>query len=193
MKKTIVSIFLLCLYTQTFAQLGLKKTFPKSAYSAQYAGSVGVFSVGYVRLTPKEKIEIAGIYGHVPQLFGGPLNSFTLKLTYNPIKLNLSERFVLEPIQGGLFITGWFGENQDISWSSRYPHGYYWWQSNMRKHAFVSSQISYKMKKNVDRLSLYFEVNTNDLYIYNIFPNWETISFYEIIFFGMGVKIYMAE
>ena len=136
----------------------------------------------------QQKIELGLLYGHTPQAFGGPLNSFTLKFIYNPFKIDFSPTVRFEPIQAGLFITGWFGENVDLSWSNRYPKGYYWWQSSTRKHAFVSTQMSFMMKK-VDRLSLYFEANTNDLYLYNYLPN-KTVNFYDIIFYGLGIKLY---
>jgi hypothetical protein len=198
MKKLILFFILVCcMFSTVYAQSdsskikpkGIKYILPKSSWAMQYAGSIGFASVGYFRQTQNEKIELGFLYGHTPQKYGGPLNSLTLKLIYNPFKIKLSNKVRFEPIQTGLFITGWFGENTDISWSSRYPKGYYFWQSNMRKHIFVSSQFSLLLHR-VERVSLCFEANTNDLYMYTYAVN-KNLSLSDIIFYGIGLKIYM--
>ncbi|MBI3883522.1 MAG: hypothetical protein HY305_04710, partial [Sphingobacteriales bacterium] len=165
MKKLVIIFVLIGLNLYTYGQF--KKNFPKTAYGFQYAGSIGYISVGYFRLSPKEKLALGALYGRTPQFAGGPLNSLTMKCIYTPFRKKLSSRFFLEPLQTGLFASGWFGEKMDMSWSGNYPKRYYWWHRNVRSHIFVSTQVSMNVKKKIERVSLYFEVNTNDLYLYN--------------------------
>jgi hypothetical protein len=170
----------------------LRKVFPTTALSAQFAGSVGLVSFGYWGLRPAQKLELGIIYGNTPMTFGGQLHKDSLKLIYNPFHVSFSPRLRFDPVQASFFFTNWWGENLHSSWSSRYPKGYYWWQSSLRKHIALSTQFNYIINRNkLDRLAIYFEANTNDLYlVYDYLPNMESRSFYSTVFYGVGCKLY---
>jgi hypothetical protein len=192
MKKFMLIILCASVSLSSFAQSRLRRWLPTDGFSLQYAGSIGFMSAGYFRQTHNLHHEFSFIYGYTPQSLGGPLSGITLKYTYNPLRFRIANSLQWDPIQAGMFITAWFGENLDLAWSAKYPKGYYWWQSSLRKHAFISSQLSF-VKKRVEKVSVYFEVNTNDLYLVGYYPNRETQTFTDILFFGIGAKVYLNE
>jgi hypothetical protein len=159
--------------------------------SAQYAGSIGLYAIGIHKVSTNNKFETGILFGDLPEKFGGPVKTITVKFTYNPFRFNLSDKFQIEPLQAGVFITKHFGENLALTWGKDYPKGYYWWNRSIRYHLFVSTQALYKFNKQpLDRITVNFEANTNDLYLYSYFPNMNTLSVWEIVYFGVGVKVY---
>jgi len=190
MKKYFFLLFLFLLPGHfLFAHEKVKDVFPHEVISLQFAGSVGFFSGGYWRASKKENIGLGLIYGYTPQVFGGPLHSLSFKFLYSPFKVHFLHHFCFEPLQAGVFIAQNFGKNLYLTWPDKYPKHYYWWSNSLREHVFVSSQMSYYLPgKTFEKVSLYFEANTNDLYIYSYFPNRGAIRLYDIIFFGIGIK-----
>lgn len=196
-KRTIIFTLLLC---NVFAQRSVsqelrKRILPSSAIAIQYAGSTGFLTVGYFRGTQNEKIQAGVLYGNTPVVFGGSLHSLSLKAFYNPFKINITKRLYLEPLQAGAFFCQNFGRNLEVAWPSYYPKGYYWWPASLRSHIFFSSAISIRTNKPawVDHITYYFEANTNDLYIASYLwkSNHRSLSPYDLIFFGMGLRFYL--
>ena len=142
-----------------------------------------------------DKLELGLLYGHTPKRFGGPLHSLTLKFLYSPWRIKIGERFLLEPLQPGVFLARHFGNHLAMRWPrDQYPRQYYWWPRSLRTHIFLSTAVSMRSgSKMFRRFSLYFEANTNDLYIssYGGKRNYRSLTLYDIIFFGSGVKAYL--
>ena len=191
MSRSIYILAFLFFLTTIFAQSRLQQAFPKSAITAQFAGSTGLVTAGFSKVSARDKIEVGLLYGYTPRRYGD-LNALVLKGTYNPFHITITEKIKLEPIQTGLFISQNFGKNLGLKWGEEYPYGYYWWSRSTRFHFFISTQASYKLDtKYMDRLSLYFEANTNDLYVFSYVPNRNALSLYDIFFFGTGIKLYL--
>jgi len=194
-KNSILRIILVILLScfQLHAQSGFKKHFPVSAVSLQYAGSIGWMSTGYFIENAKKKIELGLLYGYTPDFAGGELHTATLKFIYKPIIFYPIPGVGIEPLNTGVFISQHFGRNLYISWPEKYSAGYYWWNPSTRTHFFISSQANFELqRKFVKRLAVYFEANTNDLYIGSYFGhnNNRSLGLDEIFFFGVGSKIY---
>ena len=191
MARVFYTIVFLFVCSSSFSQKTLRSVFPRSAWTAQYAGNTGFLTIGYSKVTASRKMELGLLYGFVPKALGGVNHSINLKMTYNPFRITIHKKFKLEPIQAGLFISQNFGDHLGLYWDSKYPDGYYWWSRSLRIHAFVGAQISVKLgEKYFSRMSYYIEANTNDLYLHSYFPNRRTMSVTDIIFLGMGVKFY---
>lgn len=189
MRSLLVSFLL---FSNTYyAQETPKRDSIKLVTSAQFAGSTGLYSAGVSKVSRTEKIELGFLCGYVPSSFGGPLASLVLKFAYNPFNFKIINKIRIEPFQTGVFFAQNFGDNLDVIWGKQYPKGYYWWHRSLRTHFFISTQVSYKIgSKSLDRIAAYFEVNTNDLYLYSFFPNRKSIKIYDIFFFGTGLKLY---
>ena len=166
--------------------------FPKSFAVAQFAGSTGLLSVGFSKVSRCDKIELGLLYGFLPKAYGGVNHSVSLKFAWNPWQLRLLKKLRIEPLQLGGFICQNFNKGAEPAWGSRYPKNYYWWPRATRFHPAVSAQLAYVAgTRHIDRLAYYFEANTNDLYIASYFPNRHALSVYDIVFFGMGLKLYL--
>lgn len=174
-----------------FSQLKwTKKCFSETSYSIQYAGSTGFISLGIKKVTKNKKFEIGVETGKTPSFIGPVERTVVGKFLYAPFNLNYKS-FIFQPLTCGLFFARHFGETHG-NWSYKYPKGYYWWNRSMRSHAFIGSQMSLTTKSNlISRLAIYFEANTNDLYLYSYIPNRKSMSFYDIIFFGTGFKFFI--
>ncbi len=191
MKYLLLIPVLLYLYFPVYGQQGLKKTFPHSVFCTQFAGSTGFLSAGYLRATQKNKIETGLMYGFTPAKAGGPLHTAALKFIYNPFSLPVASSFSWEPLQAGAFVAASFGENLGFAWEKKYPRGYYWWNRNVRYHVFAGTQVSLNVnKKRLKKVSFYFEVNTNDLYLLSYIPSRQSTKLYDILFFGTGIKAF---
>ena len=165
--------------------------FPKSMAVGQFAGSTGLVSAGFSKVSARDKIELGLLYGYLPKAYGGTNHSLSLKFAYNPWQLRAFKRIQVEPVQLGVFICQNFNKDLEFSWGNKYPKHYYWWPRATRFHPTLSTQLSYVFdSERVDRLAYYVEANTNDLYIASYYPNMKALSLYDIIFFGMGLKLY---
>jgi hypothetical protein len=192
--KTYLALFLFsCHFVFAQSEIEKKKIFPTAAVALQYAGSIGWVTTGYFRQSANKKVELGLLYGYTPESLGGEIHSFALKFIYEPFKINTEPGFQIEPVQTGLFITQNFSNNLSWTWSKKYDRGYYWWTNSLRFHLFLGPQVSYMFNaKVVDKISFYFEANTNDLYVFSYFANdnARSLSLYDIIFFGVGSKVY---
>lgn len=188
-----LAIYVLCM---TFLRLrAQQETVNGWGLNIQYAGSTGFVSIGYLRQLANKKIELGMLYGYTPGVYGGPLHSVTLKVLYNPWRIPVGSFLVVEPLQAGVFFSQHFGKDLEILWSRKqYPPLYYWWPRTLRSHPFISTAVSLQSgSKWFHRLTWYFEGNTNDLYIasYSIKQNHKSLSLYDIVYFGSGIKVYL--
>ncbi|HEY0978454.1 MAG TPA: hypothetical protein VGE21_13355 [Flavobacteriales bacterium] len=188
-------LLLICAATCTVpadAQL-LRRLLPTRSLGTQYAGSIGLLSVSGMRHSPNGSIAAGLSFGHVPHSHGGSLNTWAMRFMYTPWRVDLNERWMLEPLQTGIFIAYTTGLDLSSHWPSHLEKGYYWWTPNFRQHLYLRTQLSYGTRaKTVQRIAAYFEVNTNDLYVYSWWPNRGAIRVYDILFFGTGVQVYFA-
>lgn len=183
----LLALLLLC--TQVEAQL-FREALPGRSLSSQYAGSIGSVSLNYLRHSRNERISVGLSYGHTLRAHGGPLNTWALRFMYTPWQVDIRKRWLLEPVQTGLFVAYTTGMDLRASWPSHLEKGYYWWTPNFRQHLFLRSQLSLRTGQGfVQRIGAYFEVNTNDLYVYSWWPNRGSISVGDILFFGAGVQV----
>lgn len=174
------------------AQNWFTQTFTKVALTAQYAGSTGLFTVGTSLVSKKNRVEFGLLYGRVPRFAGGVNNSLVFKFVYNPFQLKLSDKVLLEPLQGSLFINQNFSKDFGVFWDKKYPKGYYWWNRSPRFHFSISTQISHRLKaKHIEKLTWYMEANTNDLYLSSYLENINSFMPHEIFFLGTGIKVYL--
>lgn len=162
---------------------------------AQYGGSIGYGSVNLGYLFFKEdKGSLDFSYGHIPESKGGIQNIGAIKFSYRPVNIKLKDWGVISPLNPGTFVSYDFGE--DITRDdNQYPKGYYWWSPAIRLHLSVNTELKLNTKKlfknlGVKNLSIYYELNTNDLYAVSWFINREQLSFYDILKSGYGVKMY---
>jgi hypothetical protein len=186
MKKYIFSSLLIIsmLLNDAFAQTR------KGIATFQFAGSIGFVSMGAGITSKSQKLHNEFLYGFVPSYYGGPLNKVTYKLTYYPFQKHLNERVTWLPISIGGALAYNLGNGYSLLPSyKKYDKDYYWWSSGLRKHITISTSLKITPEKaNGKEVLLYFEANTNDLYLSTMFDNVGNMSLTDIVFLGMGVK-----
>jgi hypothetical protein len=159
---------------------------------AQFAGSIGKLSAGTGMYFFRGKFESSLHYGFTPGQNTTPIHSITLKLAHFPFLIPVGERLRLLPLGTGVFFAQHFSKQLTTTWDPHYPQGYYWWPKNTRQHLFVSTGFKLNNDSGFWASSVfYFEVNTNDLYLYSYLPNTKSLRFGDILFFGTGVKLYL--
>ncbi|MCU0430583.1 MAG: hypothetical protein MUF42_11495 [Cytophagaceae bacterium] len=125
-----------------------KNRLPISLVQMQFAGSIGMVSLGYFKTGLRERIKVGVMGGYTPEEFGGKrLGSITLKFGYTPIRFLIKNRLEWKPIAAGIFLTQHLGENLHLRWPKQYKRGYYYWTNSLRQHAFVATHINYLLKK----------------------------------------------
>lgn len=172
-------------------QSAFNKFLPKE-FTLQYAGSIGLVSAGINYPLHKNKFDLGIAYGYVPKSAGGRLDIASVKFRYNMIRVPVKNKFLILPFNPTIFGSYTFHENLNLGWSKeQYPKNYYWWSPALRFHAGFSSEFKFFMKheKTVKSISLYSEVNSNDLYIVSYFLNHRALSFWQILGLGVGVRI----
>jgi len=183
-------LLVLTFLSRAQAQSRLKELVPYTTISVQYAGSTGFVSAGIAKTGKKQLFELGLLYGYTPAWGDHANHSLSLKLSGSPFQLSLAQKLYWQPIQAGVFLCQNVGKNLGLIWDQQYPKGYYWWSRSTRTHLFFSTQFTIDSGPGlIDRIALYIEANTNDLYISSYFPNRQTMKITDIFFLGTGCKI----
>jgi hypothetical protein len=164
--------------------------------SLQYAGSIGYHSIGISYHLPKIKSDVSFHFGYVPKNQGGQLHIGAIKYVFQPVRIRMGNTVTFYPINPGLFLSYHFGNDYHLLWpKDQYPSGYYWWSSGLREHLSLSTELKIKMKhadKNaIKGISVYTEINTNDLYLYSYFANPDYFTLDKIVKIGFGMFLYL--
>lgn len=158
----------------------------------QYAGSIGYFSLGAGYNVMAKKGLASFHFGHVPNYAGGPLNIFSGRFLFVPRTYRLSDRVTLSPYNAGLTMSYHLGSSFNSSWPQhRYPESYYWWQTSFRLHVNFQPALTIQLSDHTvfKSVSAYFDLNSNELYAVSFGKNTHTLSFWDILMLGAGVRL----
>ena len=144
----------------------------------QFAGSMGLLSMGMGWDYGKsDQWETDLLFGFVPQYSSsGVMITSTIKQNYMPWRIPLDNGFMLEPLSCGLYSNAvLFNDDFWEREPDRYPSGYYKFSTKVRFNIFLGQRINYQIKhKNrhlAKRVSFFYEISSNDLYLFNVFKN----------------------
>jgi hypothetical protein len=156
----------------------------------QHAGSIGFMSAGAGYTILKKKATISIHYGNVPKKFGGPLHIAAIKFQWKPFNIHLGN-FSFQPVNPGVFASYHFGDEYFLLLPrNKYPKLYYWWSSGLRIHPTLSHALEYNFPQEpIKSAGIYFEWNTNDLYIASYFENRKVLKPGDIIKLGIGCMV----
>jgi hypothetical protein len=161
----------------------------------QYAGSIGAVSVGLGwDYGKQDRWETTVMLGYLPKYHSDKNKiTFTLKQNYTPWSLPLKhEQLTVEPLTCGLFFNTIFSEEFWVEEPDRYPKGYYGFSTRIRTHLFVGQRLTHHFKgknKRHKSVTLYYELNTCDLYVASLFTNPDYLNLTDILHLGAGIKI----
>ena len=200
MKIFYFSILLLCvLYADVSAQgynRAKGKWYVPDFLVAQYAGSIGFISggFGYDVLKKKGKLDLLG--GYVPGFTGSaPMETITLKFSASLIKVYINPRFVIHPLNTGLYFCYTPGVEFSSNLPAWYPEGYYWWSEAVRANLFIGGDATFYSDwlKRDSRLGVYYEIGTNEIKLVSYAQNRRGLNIWTILHAGIGVRYHFAK
>ena len=160
----------------------------------QYAGSIGVasFGVGW-HYGKRHNWETDLLLGFVPKYNSQEVKvTFTVKERYVPWHLDISSRWMAEPLTTGIFLSSIFGEDFWNSEPSRYPNRYYGFSTRMRANIFLGQRMTYRIpskKRHFFRsISAYYELSSCDMYIISKITN-KNVKFKDILSLSAGLRM----
>lgn len=158
----------------------------------QFAGSMGVLSFGIGwDYGKKKRWETDLFLGYLPKFDGKEGHmTITLKQNYIPWKVNIRKsRWMFEPLTVSLYLNKIFGDEFWAKEPDKYPDKYYNVATNLRFNLSFGQRINFQVKPIglSDRISLFYEVGTNDLYIISFFTN-KYLSLADIFNLSLGIK-----
>lgn len=135
----------------------------------QFAGSIGVMSIGTGWNYGKNHWETDALIGIVPKNADKhAMLTFTLKQNYIPWQIPINDKIVLEPLSCGLYFNTLLDRDFWVSNPDKYPNGYYTFSTKLRTHVFLGERITFNL--NPDKwagksITVFYELSTCDLYL----------------------------
>lgn len=161
----------------------------------QYAGNMGLISIGIGWEYGRHKQwETDLLIGYLPKFQSKRAKlTMTLKETFIPWNVTLSNNFFLEPLTCGLYINTVYGHEFWSRQPGRYPDKYYEALSTKaRINAFLGQRIGvyvpHSRRKFVKEIRLFYEVSTCDLYIRSMIQDSD-VSLWDILGLSLGMKL----
>jgi hypothetical protein len=172
---------------------GWGKLIPKYG-KLQYAGSMGFLSIGGgYDYGVNRQWETDIFLGFVPH-YSTNKNKITLtvKQNYIPWKIDLNNRYMIEPLTTSMYINTVFDDDFWISEPDKYPNSYYAFSTRIRINASLGQRLTYKFKPETHKyfksVTLYYEVSTNDVYMLSAFKN-SYLKPEDYLVLSAGVKV----
>jgi hypothetical protein len=160
----------------------------------QYAGNMGLFSVGIGWNYGKRKQwETNLLVGYLPKYSSSRWKvTMTLKENYIPWKIPLNKQFAVEPLSCGLYVNTVFGNEFWGIQPKRYPYKYYEALSTKaRINVFLGERFEMKIPENrrkfVKAITAFYEISTCDLYIRSMIQD-SNVKFWDIVGLSLGLK-----
>lgn len=200
-KAGVIGVLLLC-FAGTQAQTRHDEKLEKyksfwaklipSHHKLQYAGSMGLMSFGIGwDYGKKNQWETDFFVGYLPKFDGKEGHvTLTLKENYIPWKIDFGKkRWMLEPFTVSLYINKILGDEFWTKEPPRYPDRYYGVATNLRFNLAFGQRVNFKVKPIglSNQVGVFYEVNTNDLYVISYFTN-KYLSLTDIFSLSIGIK-----
>jgi len=158
----------------------------------QFAGSIGVMSLGLGWNYGKNHWETDALFGIVPKNADRhAMATFTLKQNYIPWQIPLNNIIILEPLSCGLYLNTLLDRDFWVNNPDKYPSGYYFFSTKIRTHVFLGERITFNLDKHKwasKSITLFYELSTCDLYIITAVGN-HTLKPKDYLSLSFGLKI----
>lgn len=161
---------------------------------AQYAGNMGVFSLGVGWEYGKHgQWETNLLFGYLPKFRSDRAKiTITLKENFIPWGLYVKGGWLAEPLSCGLYLNtildGDFWDRQP----ERYPDNYYpYLSTKVRINVFLGQRmtkiIPHNKRKTIKSITFFYEVSTCDVYLRTMIQD-RKVTLWDIIGLSIGIK-----
>lgn len=169
-----------------------RKWFLPDHVTIQFAGNIGMFSVGFGYSYLNDKLNTDFLYGIVPGFEANTsIHILTAKNYYTPFRVKVNDNFDWEALKIGTGVSYSIGQQFFTTLPKRYTEDYYWWASSLRLTPFIGTAISTKVGNDdsaIKRLQFYSELGTTDLDIVNKTSN-KNLPLFDIMNVAAGTKL----
>lgn len=181
-------IVLLLLNSSKAEEAEKKSSLLPKHYVLQYAGNIGVVSIGFGSKIITDRIFVGFLYGYLPKYKNDvEVHTLTLKSGYVFREKKFKDR-LRYAAYCGTGISYSITHNTFIKLPEHFPDGYYK-PNAVHLLPFVGAQVAYKYKEaKGDYIGIYFELGTSDDHLYNYFIN-KNENRKSLINFAAGVVI----
>lgn len=193
-KRNIFTLFAILVFTNVFANdttlIKVKEWYIPDYVKVQFAGNIGLFSVGFGYQFLNNHLSSEILYGYVPASISKAevIHTITLKNTFSILNKEI-KAITLSPIAG---FTASFetGNNSFLKLPNKYPEGYY--RTNAFHFTlFIGAKahknfVNQKIMKGVD---LYFEFGSVDTYLWYAVLSKE-VKINQIFSSAIGINLY---
>ena len=193
-RKPIKQITLLLLGLAFFqgarAQSALHQLVPHHL-KLQFAGGIGLASIGVGYTSRKDKVEYDLYYGYVPPLVGGVrIHSLSAKLTWAPVPLINLNKISVKPLTTGLVVNYNFGKQYFGFKPEFYPFNYYGYPTNIHLATFIGGAVDHKYIKRhtLKKIGLYYELITYDVELLSYVNNRRSLGLSDIFSLSLGIR-----
>lgn len=186
MRKSL--LILICFYSFPILLVAQQKKsisrlLPRYA-KLQFAGGIGLLSVGLGYEWDKKKWQADVYYGYVPEKIGGvEIHSITGKVTWTPISRHLKNNIRVDILNTGLLLNYVIGKQYFLFSPENYPLKYYGVPTAAHAGIFIGEAVYFK------RFGLYYEIGTNDKDLASYIPNAASLKFTDVWNVGIGVRM----
>ena len=172
---------------------GWGKLIPKYG-KLQFAGNMGFLSIGGgYDYGVNRQWETDIFLGFLPH-YSTAKNKVTLtaKQNYIPWKVDINNRWMVEPLTTGMYVNTIFNDDFWISEPDKYPNSYYAFSTRIRFNAFLGQRITYKFKPETHKyfksITAFYEVSTNDINVLSAFNN-SYLKPKDYLALSVGIKV----
>lgn len=154
----------------------------------QFAGNVGIASLGVGTNLCNQNVYLGIIYGYLPKsVHDAEVHTIALKVYFH---------FFSREIFSRLYTSAYFGtninygitQNTYLNYPDYFPKGYYYTNA-IHIAPFFGRKYELALKKpqlGISKLGLYFEIGTLDKYIGNLFTSWQ-VGVFDIVNISAGL------
>jgi hypothetical protein len=171
-----------------------RKWYRLSHLVLQTGGGLGMVAGGAGYSFLRDRLETDVLLGYVPKRYANStLSLASLKVMYSPFHLPVAEKFQVVPLTVGAYFSYTHGTiNDEVR--GQYSKDYYWFSTDTRFGALVGGRVTYLAAPvaatgQPRKLSFYYELGTNDLYLVSYFANMHGgLGLGQILTLALGVK-----
>ncbi|SFQ68905.1 hypothetical protein [Hymenobacter arizonensis] len=176
------------------APLVVRKWYRPTHALLQTGGGLGMVTGGLGYAFVNNRIDADVLVGYVPKRFAGSaLGVASIKLMYSPFRLRVAEQVQVLPFTIGGYYS--YTHNTINSGASgQYPADYYWFSTDSRYGPFIGGRFTYLAPPiaatgTPRKLSFYYELGSNDLYIASYLTNRDGgLGIGQLLTLALGVK-----
>lgn len=185
MKAWITAAFMVFVFTgQAQDNNEKRKEIIPDHVKLQFAGTIGMVSVGAGYEWAHHKLEGDLYYGYVPAWAGGvDIHAVTAKLTWLPVSTEYDNKIRVDWIKPGLLLNYAFGRRYHLFSRTKYSFVYYGFPTAAHIAVFIGGGVSKK------KFGLYYEIGTTDRDLASYVTNTGAIPLTDIINIALGAKL----